>query len=30
MHVLQKTQSIVRHLKHNRKVYYGIVDDDEI
>jgi 2-keto-4-pentenoate hydratase/2-oxohepta-3-ene-1,7-dioic acid hydratase in catechol pathway len=30
MHVLQKTQTIVRYLKHNGKTYYGIVEDDEI
>jgi 2-keto-4-pentenoate hydratase/2-oxohepta-3-ene-1,7-dioic acid hydratase in catechol pathway len=30
MQVLQKTQTIVRYQRHNRKVYYGIVEDDEI
>lgn len=30
MRVLQKTQTIVRYQRHNREVYYGIVEDDEI
>ncbi|MEH7294246.1 fumarylacetoacetate hydrolase [Priestia megaterium] len=30
MQVLQKTQTIVRYQRHNREVYYGIVEDDEI
>ncbi|MCM2533963.1 fumarylacetoacetate hydrolase family protein [Neobacillus pocheonensis] len=30
MQVLQKTQTIVRYQKHNDKIYYGIVEDDEI
>jgi 2-keto-4-pentenoate hydratase/2-oxohepta-3-ene-1,7-dioic acid hydratase in catechol pathway len=30
MQVLQKTQTIVRYQNHNRKVYYGIVEGDEI
>ncbi|MED4225164.1 fumarylacetoacetate hydrolase family protein, partial [Neobacillus cucumis] len=30
MQVLQKTQTIVRYQKHNGKVLYGIVEDDEI
>ena len=30
MPVLQKTQTIVRYQNHNGKVYYGIVEDDEI
>ncbi|MCM3186484.1 fumarylacetoacetate hydrolase family protein [Priestia megaterium] len=30
MQVLQKTQTIVRYQRHNKKVYYGIVEDDEI
>jgi len=30
MQVLQKTQTIVRYQNHNGKVYYGIVEDDEI
>lgn len=30
MQVLQKTQTIVRYQNDNGKVYYGIVEDDEI
>jgi 2-keto-4-pentenoate hydratase/2-oxohepta-3-ene-1,7-dioic acid hydratase in catechol pathway len=30
MHVLQKTQIIVRYQQQNGNVYYGIVEDDEI
>lgn len=30
MLVLQKTQTIVRYQKNNGKVYYGLVEDDEI
>jgi len=30
MQLLQKTQTIVRYQNNNSKVYYGIVEDDEI
>ncbi|MBP1934493.1 fumarylacetoacetate hydrolase family protein [Ammoniphilus resinae] len=30
MQVLQKTQTIVRYLNENGKIYYGLVDGDEI
>ncbi|MFP3126155.1 fumarylacetoacetate hydrolase family protein [Ectobacillus funiculus] len=30
MHVLQRTQTIVRYRQHDDKVYYGMVEDDEI
>ncbi|MGM7719487.1 fumarylacetoacetate hydrolase family protein [Metabacillus sp. Hm71] len=30
MQVLQKIKTIVRYQRHNGKIYYGIVEDDEI
>src|SRR5699024_12734578 len=30
MKVLKETQFFVRYQQHNEKVYYGIVEDDEI
>ncbi|MBU8878180.1 fumarylacetoacetate hydrolase family protein [Bacillus sp. FJAT-29790] len=30
MQVLQKTQTIVRYQRHNGKVYFGMLEDDEI
>ncbi len=30
MQVLQKTQTIVRYQKHNGRVYYGMIEDDQI
>ncbi len=30
MQVLQETQTIVRYQQHNGKVYFGLVEDDEI
>lgn len=30
MKILEKTQNIVRYQHHNGKIYYGIVEGDEV